>query len=197
MRKSERAVKIGKILKELRNKQDLKQADMANMLGITDKAYSAYETGYTLPPLEKIFILCEYFHVSPNLLLGFDETPPLQLCISEVHACGISCEDKHDGFVECYIDDDFDKMTARLSYDIFVRIANKAKRKANEFYVREFNEEFAYYMVRYCLKNEETIIEHVSRESEPQTPMEKKMYDAMQKAFEATGILEEPDDDDI
>ena len=47
------------------------------------------------------------------------------------------------------------------------------------------------------IKNKETIIEHVSRESEPQTPMEKRMYEAMQKAFEATGGLEEPDDDDI
>ncbi len=197
MRYSERAVKIGKILKALRKKQGLKQAEMACMLDITDKAYSAYETGFTLPPLEKIFILCEFFHVSPNLLLGFDDIPPLQRCISEVHACGISCENKEDGFVECHIDDDFDKMTARLSYDIFMRIVNKAKKETNELYIRELNENFAYYMVRYCLKNKETIIEHTSYEQEPQTPFDKKMQAAMDKAFEAIGGFSEPDDDDI
>lgn len=197
MRYSERAKKIGRTLKELRNKQGLKQADMAQMLDITDKAYSSYETGYTLPPLEKIFILCEFFHVSPDTLLGFDKIPPLQLCISEVRACGIVCEDKQDGFVECHIDDDFDKMTARLSYDIFVRIANKAKKEANAFYVRQFNEDFAYYMVRYCLKNKDTIIEHISREEEPQTPFEKKMQAAMDRAFEAVGGFSDPNGDDI
>ena len=197
MRYSDRAKKIGETLKELRNKQGLKQKEMAAILNITDKAYSSYETGYTLPPLEKIFILCEFFHVSPDTLLGFDKIPPLQLCISEVHACGIACEDKQDGFVECHIDDDFDKMTARLSYEIFIRIANKAKKEANKFYVRELNEDFSYYMVRHCLKNKETIIEHVSHEEEPQTPFEKKMYIAMQKAFEATGGVSDSDDDDI
>ena len=197
MRYSDRAKKIGETLKELRNKQGLKQKEMASILNITDKAYSSYETGYTLPPLEKIFILCEFFHVSPDTLLGFDKIPPLQLCISEVHACGIACEDKQDGFVECHIDDDFDKMTARLSYDIFMRIVNKAKKETNELYIRELNENFAYYMVRYCLKNKDTIIEHISREVEPQTPFEKKMQAAMDKAFEAVGGLNEPDDDDI
>lgn len=197
MRYSNYQRKLGTALKELRKAQGLKQREIADMLNITDKAYSQYETGFTFPPLERLLLLCEFYHVSPNTLLGFDDIPPLQLRISELHACGISCDDMQDGFVECRIDDDFDKMTARISYDIFLRIANKAKKNANKFYVSQFNEEFAYYIIRYCLKNKDTIIEHISYEEEPQTPYEKKMKAAMDKALEAVGGLSEPEDDDI
>jgi hypothetical protein len=78
-----------------------------------------------------------------------------------------------------------------------MRIVNKAKKETNEYYIRELNENFAYYMVRYCLKNKETIIEHTSYEQEPQTPFDKKMQAAMDKAFEAIGGFNEPEDDDI
>ena len=50
-------------------------------------------------------------------------------------------------------------------------------------------------MVRYCLKNKETIIEHISFEEEPQTPFEKKVANAIQKAFIATGYNESVEDD--
>ena len=50
MRYSEIGKRIGAILKDLRKERGLKQKDIADKLEITDKAYSTYETGYSLPP---------------------------------------------------------------------------------------------------------------------------------------------------
>lgn len=74
--KKEIAIKLGKRLKEFRNKHGYSQEAMAGLLKMEGggKTYSTYETGYTLPPLEKLIRICEIFNTSPNILLGYEDT---------------------------------------------------------------------------------------------------------------------------
>jgi transcriptional regulator with XRE-family HTH domain len=74
--KKEIAIKLGKRLKEFRNKHGYSQEAMASLLEMEGggKTYSTYETGYTLPPLEKLLRICEIFDTSPNILLGYEDT---------------------------------------------------------------------------------------------------------------------------
>ena len=45
-------------LRDLRDDNNLKQIEMAKILGITQANYSRWETGKELIPLEKLNILC-------------------------------------------------------------------------------------------------------------------------------------------
>ena len=60
-------------LKELRNKQHISQAKLAEYLGITQQAYANYERGARQPDLETLVKLSEYFNVSTDYLLGKEE----------------------------------------------------------------------------------------------------------------------------
>lgn len=98
--------------------------------------------------------------------------------------------------VECKINDDFDKMTANLDYDVFIRLINRAKKKANEAFMLEFTEDFALFMVRYCLNNKETIVKHIPLESAPKTHMENVMHNAIEKTNKAVANISKTEDGD-
>lgn len=61
---------IGQRLKELRSEKGVSQKDIADYLGITQRAYSYYEQGLRLPPCDVLVLLCDYFNVSADYLLG-------------------------------------------------------------------------------------------------------------------------------
>jgi len=61
---------IAKRLRELRNEKGKKQHEVANYLGITRPAYTAYESGARQPDLETVKKLAEYFNCSTDYLLG-------------------------------------------------------------------------------------------------------------------------------
>ena len=54
----------GKIIKELREKQKLTQIELANMIGVSDKAVSKWETGKGLPDITLIEPLSKALKVS-------------------------------------------------------------------------------------------------------------------------------------
>lgn len=56
-------------LRDLREDRDLKQTDIAKMLGIHQTVYSRYERGYQTIPLEHLVKLAEFYQVSVNDLL--------------------------------------------------------------------------------------------------------------------------------
>lgn len=63
--------KIGRFIAELRKEQQMTQVDLANQLGITDRAVSKWENGRGMPELSLIQPLCEALSISVNeLLLG-------------------------------------------------------------------------------------------------------------------------------
>ena len=53
-----------KRVRELREDHDLKQTDMAKLLGIHQPVYSRYERGYQNIPLEHLVKLADFYQVS-------------------------------------------------------------------------------------------------------------------------------------
>lgn len=61
-------------LKELREKKELFQSDVAKFLGISTPAYSYYEANKRNMPTETAIKLSKFFNVSVDYLLGVDTT---------------------------------------------------------------------------------------------------------------------------
>ncbi len=66
----------------LREDNDYKQKDIAEILGIKQSAYSKYEKRRTKIQVEDLIKLCELYNVSADYILGFiDEPKPLRASI--------------------------------------------------------------------------------------------------------------------
>ena len=63
-------VKIGKFIAECRKKQGLTQTELADKLGITDKAVSKWETGRAMPDASLMLALCGILKITVNDLLS-------------------------------------------------------------------------------------------------------------------------------
>ena len=63
-------VKIGKFIAERRKNANLTQMQLAEMLGITDRAVSKWETGKAMPDSSLMLELCEILGISVNDLLS-------------------------------------------------------------------------------------------------------------------------------
>ena len=61
---------ISKILKEERKKRGYTQEEISKILNITRNAYTMYETNKSMPTIETIVKLAEYYNVSTDYLLG-------------------------------------------------------------------------------------------------------------------------------
>ena len=57
-------------LRGLREDSDKTQQDMANVLGISQTMYARYERGANELPLRHFILLCKYFNVSSDVILG-------------------------------------------------------------------------------------------------------------------------------
>lgn len=57
-------------LKEYRETLKLSQAEVAEMFGLTQQAYSRWEKGLSFPNAQQIIKLCEIFKCTPNDLFG-------------------------------------------------------------------------------------------------------------------------------
>ena len=66
-------------IKELRQREKMKQADLGRLLSCTATAVSNYETGYRSLDVETIHKLCDIFGCTADYLLGRSEqaTPEL------------------------------------------------------------------------------------------------------------------------
>ena len=57
-------------LRGLREDHDLSQEDIARLLGTSQTMYSRYERGATDIPTRHLVVLCDFFNVSSDHLLG-------------------------------------------------------------------------------------------------------------------------------
>lgn len=57
-------------LVELREDLNIKQKDIASILGITQQTYSLWENGNKIIPLKHLFSLCNYYNISMDYALG-------------------------------------------------------------------------------------------------------------------------------
>ncbi len=66
-------MKYNERIRALREDNDLKQHQIAELLHIGQKTYSDYELGKTRIPLESIIILAEYYDVDLNYICGVSD----------------------------------------------------------------------------------------------------------------------------
>ena len=62
--------KFAERLKELRNEKGLTQKQLSKETGIAQSTLSMYEVGTNSPRLDLIIILCRYFNVTSDYLIG-------------------------------------------------------------------------------------------------------------------------------
>lgn len=63
-------IKIGRFISECRKKKNITQAQLAEKLGITDRAVSKWENGKSLPDSSIMLDLCELLDITVNDLLS-------------------------------------------------------------------------------------------------------------------------------
>ena len=66
-------MKYNERIRALREDNDLKQRQIAEMLHVGQKTYSDYELGKTRIPLESMIILEEYYNVDMNYICGISD----------------------------------------------------------------------------------------------------------------------------
>lgn len=66
-------MKYNERIKALREDNDLRQYQIAELLHIGQKTYSDYELGRTRIPLESVIILAEYYNVDMNYICGVSD----------------------------------------------------------------------------------------------------------------------------
>lgn len=89
-----------KRLLTLRKDKNATQQNVAEVIGISDKTYSKWETGENEPDLTSLSKLADYFGVAPSYLLG-DETKNTTEENIKREFEGLSAEDKIDKAFEC------------------------------------------------------------------------------------------------
>ncbi|EOS40185.1 hypothetical protein C808_01156 [Lachnospiraceae bacterium M18-1] len=57
-------------IKDLREDSDISQKQLADVLGISQRAYSHYENGTRKIPLDILLALADYYNCSTDYLLG-------------------------------------------------------------------------------------------------------------------------------
>lgn len=66
-------------LRSLREYTGKTQAEIAAILNTTQQYYASYETGKRPLPLDRLYILCEYYKVSADYILGLPAGRPYGL----------------------------------------------------------------------------------------------------------------------
>ena len=64
-------MKYENALRNIREDRDLKQKDVAEILGISQQHYSKYENEKVELPLRHLMTLCEFYNVSADYFMGF------------------------------------------------------------------------------------------------------------------------------
>ena len=64
------AMQYIKIIRDLREDNDLTQAQVAEYLGTSQTMYARYERGANELPIRHLVRLCDLYHVSADYLLG-------------------------------------------------------------------------------------------------------------------------------
>ncbi len=59
----------------LRKKKGVTQVEVAKLLEVTPTQISDMENGKTTTTMARLCLLCDYFHVSADYLLGRSDTP--------------------------------------------------------------------------------------------------------------------------
>lgn len=118
--RNENTIKIGSRVKEHRKKAGLSQIQLAEMLGVTNRAVSNWESGVNGIDIELIPKICEALNVKPNDLMDTPSEPSDVLYISRPSGSETTDELRkrlHD------LIDQLDDESLRLLSDVTIRFA--------------------------------------------------------------------------
>ena len=62
-------------IKEIREDRDIKQKEIAEILQTDQSYYSKYERGLNPMTADQIIILCRYYNLSADYMLGLSDEP--------------------------------------------------------------------------------------------------------------------------
>lgn len=91
---------FGKRLKELREARKLRQNTVAQACGVAVATYANWEQGRTLPPINQIPLLADFFEVSTDFLLGTSKREAVDRLASRM----MSLPESYRPIVEALID---------------------------------------------------------------------------------------------
>lgn len=74
---------IGLLIKELRDKNQMTQTQLARSLGVSRTTINNWEINISEPKLERISELCNILHTNADYLLGINQTETI--CIEYLH----------------------------------------------------------------------------------------------------------------
>ena len=96
--------KIGAFIRTLRKEKNMTQQELADKLGVSDKAVSKWENGRGLPDYSLLSPLCELLEVTPSeLIKGEAQTDRSNADANELHNAVISYDiDLEDPLFEEY-----------------------------------------------------------------------------------------------
>ena len=72
-------VDFGNVLKTLRLRENMTQAQLAQKLGLTKSVISDYETGLRLPSYDILIHIAKIYNVSTDYLLGLEHKQEIDL----------------------------------------------------------------------------------------------------------------------
>ena len=65
-------------LKKIREQKQKSQKQIAEILNITQQQYHLYERGKRKLPIDGLIILCNYYNVSSDYILGISDFPDIR-----------------------------------------------------------------------------------------------------------------------
>ena len=65
--------KFAERLKELRIEEHLSQSELARRTGLTQTAIGKWEQNKRTPSVEALYVLCQYFKVTADYLIGLED----------------------------------------------------------------------------------------------------------------------------
>lgn len=118
-------MEVKEILKNLREKNNLTQEEMAQKINITRQAISRWETGETQPDTQMLKVLSKEFNVSINTLLGSPRQLFCQCCGMLLSEDSMISKESDENFNEdyckwCYADGNFAYKTKESLLDYLV-----------------------------------------------------------------------------
>jgi len=140
--------KIGKFIAKLRKEKKLTQKQLANELGITDRAISKWENGKSMPDLSLLKPICDIFDISINELLSGEHSKNklegLHETLSDIH----NRKEKTLVYIKFLDEINFIKETRILDKIPFIELSGRTnKRKAIKAFERNVDIMFCTYGV--------------------------------------------------
>ena len=65
---------IGKIIREERLNKNMKQEELAQLIGVTQDSISLWENGKRIPDTQYIMLLCKALDIAADYLLGLEDS---------------------------------------------------------------------------------------------------------------------------